>query len=125
MIRRPPRSTRTDTLFPDTTLFRSHARADAANVEAAQVGLAKLEAVGQADLVAGRRRAAAERIDIAALDQAVEDKTTAKREVLDRGRAGVQIFEAAAQPGAILADRKGLAAGRTDALVEDVIGARE
>src|SRR3546814_7313807 len=27
MIRRPPRSTRTDTLFPDTTLFRSTARA--------------------------------------------------------------------------------------------------
>src|SRR3546814_6560726 len=25
MIRRPPRSTRTDTLFPDTTLFRSKA----------------------------------------------------------------------------------------------------
>src|SRR3546814_14581463 len=24
MIRRPPRSTRTDTLFPNTTLFRSH-----------------------------------------------------------------------------------------------------
>src|SRR3546814_8445791 len=28
MIRRPPRSTRTDTLFPYTTLFRSWARAD-------------------------------------------------------------------------------------------------
>src|SRR3546814_5816095 len=27
MIRRPPRSTRTDTLFPYTTLFRSSARA--------------------------------------------------------------------------------------------------
>src|SRR3546814_8526050 len=26
MIRRPPRSTRTDTLFPDTTLFRSPPR---------------------------------------------------------------------------------------------------
>src|SRR3546814_1657287 len=26
MIRRPPRSTRTDTLFPDTTLFRSDLR---------------------------------------------------------------------------------------------------
>src|SRR3546814_18407146 len=26
MIRRPPRSTRTDTLFPDTTLFRSEPR---------------------------------------------------------------------------------------------------
>src|SRR3546814_2394998 len=28
MIRRPPRSTRTDTLFPYTTLFRSHRRPD-------------------------------------------------------------------------------------------------
>src|SRR3546814_11553353 len=28
MIRRPPRSTRTDTLFPYTTLFRSHQGAD-------------------------------------------------------------------------------------------------
>src|SRR3546814_14600839 len=28
IIRRPPISTRTDTLFPDTTLFRSHLRAD-------------------------------------------------------------------------------------------------
>src|SRR3546814_19060934 len=28
MIRRPPRSTRTDTLFPYTTLFRSHFRID-------------------------------------------------------------------------------------------------
>src|SRR3546814_13990869 len=27
MLRRPPRSTRTDTLFPYTTLFRSHGRA--------------------------------------------------------------------------------------------------
>src|SRR3546814_4715529 len=27
MIRRPPRSTRTDTLLPDTTLFRSHRHA--------------------------------------------------------------------------------------------------
>src|SRR3546814_8754107 len=27
MFRRPPRSTRTDTLFPYTTLFRSHVRA--------------------------------------------------------------------------------------------------
>src|SRR3546814_4475610 len=28
MIRRPPRSTRTDTLFPYTTLFRSHSSPD-------------------------------------------------------------------------------------------------
>src|SRR3546814_14060965 len=32
MVRRPPRSTRTDTLFPYTTLFRSHdAAGDAAD----------------------------------------------------------------------------------------------
>src|SRR3546814_14036204 len=29
MIRRPPRSTRTDTLFPYTTLFRSHQQVEA------------------------------------------------------------------------------------------------
>src|SRR3546814_9837847 len=32
MIRRPPRSTRTDTLFPYTTLFRSFDRHDAPDV---------------------------------------------------------------------------------------------
>src|SRR3546814_8179627 len=32
MIRRPPRSTRTDTLFPYTTLFRSPAQIHPANV---------------------------------------------------------------------------------------------
>src|SRR3546814_3345256 len=31
MIRRPPRSTRTDTLFPYTTLFRSRARCESAS----------------------------------------------------------------------------------------------
>src|SRR3546814_20206910 len=33
MIRRPPRSTRTDTLFPYTTLFRSETRAGAVHRE--------------------------------------------------------------------------------------------
>src|SRR3546814_9270925 len=32
MIRRPPRSTRTDTLFPYTTLFRSHRQIPALNL---------------------------------------------------------------------------------------------
>src|SRR3546814_7248877 len=32
MIRRPPRSTRTDTLFPYTTLFRSHVAASRAQL---------------------------------------------------------------------------------------------
>src|SRR3546814_60031 len=36
MIRRPPRSTRTDTLFPYTTLFRSDAEASAKHADAGQ-----------------------------------------------------------------------------------------
>src|SRR3546814_8101573 len=51
MIRRPPRSTRTDTLFPYTSLFRSIA-SDAQQVNAALHSTAtKLEAV---EVVAGR-----------------------------------------------------------------------
>src|SRR3546814_17214025 len=55
MIRRPPRSTRTDTLFPYTTLFRS---ADAADREAdVDRGTdALIEEVGfEEDLAAGDR----------------------------------------------------------------------
>src|SRR3546814_2357835 len=37
MIRRPPRSTRTDTLFPYTTLFRSHHAQEPREVERARV----------------------------------------------------------------------------------------
>src|SRR3546814_19175210 len=39
MIRRPPRSTRTDTLFPYTTLFRSDAKLETLKSEAAKHGL--------------------------------------------------------------------------------------
>src|SRR3546814_10071133 len=38
MIRRPPRSTRTDTLFPYTTLFRSHDRETVGREPAVQEG---------------------------------------------------------------------------------------
>src|SRR3546814_11908459 len=40
MIRRPPRSTRTDTLFPYTTLFRSGVRTDDAADAAADIEVA-------------------------------------------------------------------------------------
>src|SRR3546814_1936060 len=40
MIRRPPRSTRTDTLFPYTTLFRSQGRSRAVHAMAARVAAA-------------------------------------------------------------------------------------
>src|SRR3546814_1556486 len=50
MIRRPPRSKRTDTLFPDTTLFRSSAvsQFDKDDVEAA--GLVKFDFLGLRNL---------------------------------------------------------------------------
>src|SRR3546814_6903557 len=39
MIRRPPRSTRTDTLFPYTTLFRSHRSSRWMNGQIEQMGV--------------------------------------------------------------------------------------
>src|SRR3546814_19097076 len=46
MIRRPPRSTRTDTLFPSTTLFRSHVDHRVVAQSAAEVGGGKQEEAG-------------------------------------------------------------------------------
>src|SRR3546814_8477223 len=51
MIRRPPRSTRTDTLFPDTTLFRSAVAMPAGHPVAGPAGLrARFELDASADL---------------------------------------------------------------------------
>src|SRR3546814_15254736 len=52
MIRRPPRSTRTDTLFPYTTLFRSEAVAAAVVVGERRVG--EVANRGPAVLAAGQ-----------------------------------------------------------------------
>src|SRR3546814_7382909 len=45
MIRRPPESTRTDTPFPSTTLFRSVGRTDAANAIGAVAKAMKLDSL--------------------------------------------------------------------------------
>src|SRR3546814_20784035 len=52
MIRRPPRSTRTDTLFPYTSLFRSGVRANGGHVPACVSGgpLGADDAVLEADV---------------------------------------------------------------------------
>src|SRR3546814_1724715 len=47
MIRRPPRSTRTDTLFPYTTLFRSN---HACIIDGARLSFSKLYKYGHADM---------------------------------------------------------------------------
>src|SRR3546814_11339177 len=59
MIRRPPRSTRTDTLFPYTTLFRSHGIVGTLQqclrrVAAKRAGNADADGDGQAVRHAGR-----------------------------------------------------------------------
>src|SRR3546814_3700642 len=54
MIRRPPRSTRTDTLFPYTTLFRSLAPRDAQDLMAYPFfSLAKSKRLAPIDFKAG------------------------------------------------------------------------
>src|SRR3546814_16663078 len=66
MIRRPPRSTRTDTLFPHTTLFRSEERGSGqhAAVEAgAAEALAVFAAVAEAHAAPYDRRADAGLVD--------------------------------------------------------------
>src|SRR3546814_8102617 len=47
MIRRPPRSTRTDTLFPYTTLFRSASASSAAALPSSVTGLLDRRRAGQ------------------------------------------------------------------------------
>src|SRR3546814_9580341 len=56
MIRRPPRSTRTDTLFPYTTLFRSHAATRAEVAAALAEGHWPSETLHDADLDAVREQ---------------------------------------------------------------------
>src|SRR3546814_15087537 len=58
MIRRPPRSTRTDTLFPYTTLFRSRFEAGEAAAQRAQ-RLGRIEGAEIAELAAVEDRRAA------------------------------------------------------------------
>src|SRR3546814_13985355 len=59
MIRRPPRSTLTDTRFPDTTLFRSHAtvqetldHAPAVDGASHRIGITGPPGVGKSSLIA-------------------------------------------------------------------------
>src|SRR3546814_14679599 len=56
MIRRPPRSTRTDTLFPYTTLFRSHTRYAAApniHIDLGSAALTDMSYTNGADIYLG------------------------------------------------------------------------
>src|SRR3546814_15540988 len=57
MIRRPPRSTRTDTLFPYTTLFRSVVRHEAVGIDDGGAVLALADIAAERERLAKRQPA--------------------------------------------------------------------
>src|SRR3546814_13782618 len=82
MIRRPPRSTRTDTLFPYTTLFRS---------DQAYRGFLALELIDRADADAARQ-ARPQRVDLRVIGGDYDDVAGA-----DRARGAVLVGSAPLQ----------------------------
>src|SRR3546814_2410438 len=67
MIRRPPRSTRTDTLFPYTTLFRSYAIVRPAEADRAQAD-DRRERIERADQIVAREAGARHVLQLLAVD---------------------------------------------------------
>src|SRR3546814_5144918 len=111
MIRRPPRSTRTDTLFPYTTLFRSRlAAADrgAVGVADARVGIAAGGLAGECEV---DRAVRVQRPRVPAVEFAQVGGH--QRGV---GQAGCRIV--LGEPG----DRAGLGHGRFEAFLAQVRG---
>src|SRR3546814_12071373 len=68
MIRRPPRATRTDTLFPYTTLFRSLEEV----LEDVGVGLVALQVGDEVELAAEQVLVAAPEVDVRVADVAAQ-----------------------------------------------------
>src|SRR3546814_5411468 len=79
MRRRPPISTRTDTLFPYTTLCRSSAIKDAG-----EIGVR--DAIGTAEIAAFPEPAIFNRAAIAAAAAVIEQDDAAGRQMRDRAR---------------------------------------
>src|SRR3546814_12206661 len=97
IIRRPPKSTRTDTLFPYTTLFRSE-RAHAADgaVEPTENGLADQE---MADIQLGNGRDDGHRAD--GIEREAVAGVTFEAEVAGEGRSLADTLQAGADPFAV------------------------
>src|SRR3546814_17438245 len=96
MILRPPRSTRTQTLFPATTLFRAPAQGEVGAAADAHIGV--LGEVGQHEAVDDRRRRR----------PGITDDPAIALEILFRRERGIRgDRKAASVPGsARLEDRK-------------------
>src|SRR3546814_18941939 len=100
MIRRPPRSTRTDTVFPYTTLFRSHVRVEHGADDDGRVLAAEVlhRAADLVELGHGEVRAGGD-VDQDAVGAGQVD--VVEQRVLDRGLGGdLHAVVAAGGPGA-------------------------
>src|SRR3546814_4284998 len=132
MLRRPPRSTRTDTLFPYTTLFRSHQRrrerprlrgevAAAKDAHAAFLQhlaldgllqrLARLDEAGQGGIAVRRPAGVAAEQQAAAVGDGHDHRRVAARVVLQFAArapaepAGAAVFERGAADAAVAMPR--------------------
>src|SRR3546814_12490670 len=119
MIRRPPRSTRTDTLFPYTTLFRSA-------IDVVKLGLL----VGAAPLRLQRPDRGAEHGNRQTADA---DSQRASVQARDRARLGAQHqrlgrdlarLQRGEVGGVVLADRKSVVTGKRVSVGVDTGGRR-
>src|SRR3546814_20647032 len=100
MIRRPPRSTRTDTLFPYTTLFRSCVAAPASCAAACDDAVEPAASGVGAAVGAGISRTATEGACSALRSGAVHGRAgTARRSTVDSGAGISRTATSAAFPG--------------------------
>src|SRR3546814_14184326 len=100
MIRRPPRSTRTDTLFPYTTLFRSfHRRCGIRQIAGHRQLVAEVLRVAERRHARHRRTDAAGRVTVRAWRHDAEER------ILGADQTAARIGTVAAVAGSILADR--------------------
>src|SRR3546814_1441803 len=97
MIRRPPRYTRADTLFPYTTLFRSQVQAQVEALRALRADLVEIPATPRA-----QREAAAE---LVLAQSALDDQDAVAREQLRELEVGFG-EERALDAAAAVLDRK-------------------
>ncbi|PAV67305.1 hypothetical protein WR25_05932 [Diploscapter pachys] len=101
-----------------------HARADATDVEAAELRFTEVEAIGDADAVDAGATALFQRMDIAALTDDRADEAAADVPELRPFDARTDILHVTAQAREVLVEGEALARGRTQAAVEAVVDQR-
>src|SRR3546814_19961759 len=91
MIRRPPRSTRTDTLFPYTTLFRSCGNPLSVRRRILLAHQNQFVAAANDLAIEGLRRGAGERLRIAQLENAHEFRARQRRVLDHDAKVGIAV----------------------------------